>query len=181
MLREFGPIKRRQYAEPKRIGSDDGEKKRARKPVKPSKRMLVVDGYNVIFAWDSLRAYAEHSLERAREALMDTLSSYSAYTKTEITLVFDAHHVKGGSGAELTHDGYRVVYTKKEQTADAFIEKLMRELGPDYNVRVVTADGLIQLSALGAGVLRTTPREFEQEVAEVGKQISEYARRLTEA
>ena len=111
---------------------------------------------------------------------MDTLSSYAAYTKTEITLVFDAHHVKGGVGSDFTRDGYRVVFTKKEQTADAYIEKLMRELGPDYNIRVVTGDGLIQLSALGAGVLRTTPKEFEQEIAEIGKQISEYARRLTD-
>ena len=178
MLREFGPIKRRQYTEPKRIGEDDGERKQRRKPIKPTKRMLVIDGYNVIFAWDDLRAYSAHSLDRAREALMDTLSSYAAYTKTEIMLVFDAHHVKEGAGSEFTRDGYRVVFTKKEQTADAYIEKLLRELGPDYNVRVVTADSLIQLSALGAGVLRTTPREFEQEIAEVGKQISEFARRL---
>ena len=178
MLKEFGPIKRRQYTEPKRIGEDEGERKHRRKPAKPTKRMLVVDGYNVIFAWDNLRAYSAHSLERAREALMDTLSSYSAYTKTEIVLVFDAHHVKDGAGSEFTRDGYRVVFTKKEQTADAFIEKLVRELGPDYNIRVVTGDSLIQISALGAGVLRTSPREFEQEVAEVGKRISEYAIRL---
>ena len=109
---------------------------------------------------------------------MDILSNYVAYTKTGITLVFDAHKVKDGAGSDFTRDGYRVVFTKKEQTADAFIEKLMHELGPDYNIRVVTGDSLIQLSALGAGILRTTPREFEQEIAEVGRQITEFARRL---
>ena len=91
-------------------------------------------------------------------------------------MVFDAHKVKDGFGSDFIRDGYRVVFTKKEQTADAFIEKLMRELGPDYNIRVVTADGLIQLSALGSGILRTTPREFEQEIADIGRQISEFAR-----
>lgn len=179
MLREFGPIKRRKYEEPKSYGEAVEEKKYRKKPPKPTKRMLVIDGYNVIFAWDSLRAYSTHSLERAREALMDILSSYAAYTKSEITLVFDAHHVKDGAGSEFIRDGYRVVFTKKEQTADAFIEKLVHELGPDYNTRVVTGDGMIQLSALGAGVLRTSPREFGQEIAEVGKRIAEYARRLT--
>jgi len=179
MLREFGPIKRRHYVEPKRYGEEEVKKKPHRKPPKPTRHMLIIDGYNVIFAWESLRAYSRASLERAREALMDILSSYAAYTKTEITLVFDAHHVKDGAGSEFTRDGYRVVFTKKEQTADSFIERLVRELGPDYNVRVVTADGLIQISALGAGVLRTTPAEFETEVTDVGNKISEYARRLT--
>ena len=176
MLREFGPIKRRQYTEPKRMGTDDEQKKYKPKKQKSTKKMLIIDGYNIIFAWDELKRYADTSLERAREALMDVLSNYAAYTKTEIALVFDAYRVKDGAGSDMIHDGYRVVYTKRDQTADAYIEKMMAELGPDYNIRVVTGDRLLQISALASGVLRMSANEFVEEIRAVGNQISELAR-----
>ena len=92
----------------------------------PQKHLTIVDGYNVIWAWSSLREIAEFSLEKARETLMDILSNYVAFTKTDLTLVFDAYLVRDGVGSEFMHDGYRVVYTKADQTADAYIEKETR-------------------------------------------------------
>ena len=124
MLREFGPIKRRRYTE-KHVVSGEREKHRPKKSLTPQKRLTIIDGYNVIYAWDSLREIAECSLEKAREALMDLLSNYVAFTKNELTLVFDAYLVKDGQGSDFGKDGYRVVYTKENQTADTFIEQLM--------------------------------------------------------
>ena len=141
--------------------------------------MTIVDGYNLIHSWDTLKTVAEYSLEKARETLMDLLSSYVAFTKTELILVFDAYLVKDGEGSEKVHDGYRVVYTKKDQTADAYIERLMHELGPDYTVRVVTGDRLLQFSAVHEGISRMTVKEFESEVIAVGNEITEFIKKLT--
>ena len=110
---------------------------------------------------------------------MDLLSSYVAFTKTELILVFDAYLVKDGEGSEEVHDGYRVVYTKKDQTADAYIERLMHELGPDYSVRVVTGDRLLQFSAVHEGISRMTVKEFESEVIAVGNEITEFIKKLS--
>lgn len=180
MLREFGPIKRRRYSEP-RVNSAEQNSKRPHKktPVK-NNRMIIVDGYNVIYAWDDLREIADFSLEKARESLMDILSNYVAFTKTDLTLVFDAYLVKDGTGSDFMHDGYRVVYTKEDQTADTFIEQMMHELGPDYSIRVVTGDRLLQFSAVHAGVLRMTAKEFLDEITAVGNEITEFVRKLSE-
>ena len=120
---------------------------------------MIIDGYNLIHADDNLKATAEHSLENAREDLMNLLSSYVAYTKTELVLVFDAYLVEDGRGTEFMRDGYKVVFTKAEQTADTYIEKLMHELGPDYSIRMVTGDRLLQFSAVHSGVSRM-PKNF---------------------
>jgi predicted RNA-binding protein with PIN domain len=180
MLREFGPIKRRRYSEPKTVTSDRPQKAPKPKPQKPQKKMLIVDGYNLIYAWDRLRAVADRSLEQARDTLMNVLSDYVAYTKTELVLVFDAYLVKGGAGSEFLHDGYRVVFTRQDQTADAYIERMMHELGPNYNIKVVTGDRLLQLSAVHSGILRMTAREFEDEVTRIGNEITEVIRRYSE-
>ena len=89
--------------------------------------MVLIDGYNVIYSWDYLKETADFSLEKAREELMDILSNYVAYTKTELVLVFDAYLVKDGEGSEFMHDGYKVVFTKSDHTADAYIERIMHE------------------------------------------------------
>ncbi|MBQ1233519.1 MAG: NYN domain-containing protein [Clostridia bacterium] len=136
MLREFGPIRRKKYTEPK-ITIANGKAARKPKAVKTPKNLLIVDGYNVIYAWDALKQTADYSLEKAREELMDMLSDYHAFTKTDVLLVFDAYLVKDGAGSEIKHDGYRIVYTKQDQTADAYIEQVMHDLGPDYSIRVV--------------------------------------------
>ena len=179
MLRSFGPIRRKQYGE-KRINSAKEEKKRPHKKPTPQKHMVIVDGYNVIYAWESLREVAEFSLEKARETLMDILSNYVAFTKTELTLVFDAYLVPDGAGSEITHDGYRIIYTKENQTADAYIERMMHELGPNYNVRMVSGDKLLQFSAVHSGILRVTAAEFEAEVTAVGEEINEFIKRLSQ-
>ena len=179
MLRSFGPIRRKQYGE-KRINSAKEEKKRPHKKPTPQKHMVIVDGYNVIYAWESLREVAEYSLEKARETLMDILSNYVAFTKTELTLVFDAYLVPDGAGSEILHDGYRIVYTKENQTADAYIERMMHELGPNYNIRMVSGDKLLQFSAVHSGILRVTASEFEAEVTAVGEEINEFIKKLSQ-
>ncbi len=179
MLRSFGPIRRRQYGE-KRINAAKEEATRPHKKPQPQKHMVIVDGYNVIWAWDSLREVAEFSLEKARETLMDILSNYVAFTKTELTLVFDAYLVPDGAGSEIFHDGYRIIYTKENQTADAYIERMMHELGPNYNIRMVSGDRLLQFSAVHSGILRVTAAEFEAEVTAVGEEITDFIQKLSQ-
>ena len=137
--------------------------------------------YNLIYSWDILKKTADFSLEKAREELMDTLSSYVAYTKTELLLVFDAYLVKDGEGSEFTKDGYKVVYTKADQTADAYIEKVMHDLGPDYSIRMVTGDKLLQFSAVHSGISRMTAKEFLEELTKIGNEISDFVRKLSES
>ena len=164
MLRTFGPIRRKQYSEPKRTDYTPKDKHVPKKNTEPKKRLTIVDGYNVIYAWESLRKTSEYSLEKARESLLDVLSNYSAYTGMEITVVFDAYLVKHGSGSDFVREGCRVVYTAEDQTADAFIEKMMRQLGPNYDIRVVTGDRLLQFSAVHSGISRMTAKELEDEI-----------------
>ncbi len=180
MLREFGPIRRKQYSEPQRNAAEQSAKTKRKKPTEPQKKLLILDGYNLIYSWDSLKELADFSLEKARETLMDILSNYVAYTKTELVLVFDAYLVKDGTGSDYTHDGYRVVFTKQDETADAFIEKMMHELGPNYNVTVVTGDRLLQFSAVHSGILRMTAEEFRDDLTRVGNQINDFLRKLSE-
>jgi predicted RNA-binding protein with PIN domain len=178
MLRATGPIKRPKYSEPKVNSADKDKKKQKIKPQAPRKNMVIVDGYNLIYSWDNIKEISEYSLEKARETLMDILSNYVAYTKVELVLVFDAYLVKDGEGSDFKHDNYRVVYTRQDQTADAFIEKMMHELGPDYSVRVVTGDRLVQNAAVHSGVLRMTTKEFEAEVTRIGKEIDDFVKKL---
>ena len=179
MMRVFGPIRRKQYSEPKVISAGKTEKAKKKPPV-PQKSMIIVDGYNVIFSWESLKSTAAKSLEDARDLLIDTLSNYSAFTKREVSIVFDAYRVKPGRGSDTLEGTLRIVYTKQDETADTYIEKIMHELGPNYNIQLVTGDRLLQISALHSGIVRTTAKEFEAEVARVGKEITEFAEKLSE-
>ena len=181
MLRTFGPIRRKQYGEPKIINHGKAEKLPKKKEQKPQKHLTIIDGYNVIHSWESLKKIAAHSLEDARKALMDTLANYVAYTKTELVLVFDAYLVKDGMGSDFMENGYRVVFTKADQTADTYIEIMMNELGPNYNVRVVTGARLLQNSAVVSGVLRMTAKELEDEITKVGNEITEFVRKLSQS
>jgi len=95
--------------------------------------------------------------------------------------VFDAYLVRDGAGSEFVHDGYRVVYTKEDQTADAYIEKMMHDLGPDYSIRTVTNDKLLQFSAVHAGVSRMTAKEFLEELTRIGNEITEFMRKLSQS
>lgn len=180
MLREFGPIRRKHYSEPKTISGTSSKKPKRIKP-KAQKNLVIVDGYNIIYAWASLRELADFSLEKARETLMGILSNYTAFTKTELVLVFDAYLVKDGEGSDFMYDGYRVVFTKQDQTADAFIEQMMHELGPDYSIRVVTSDRLLQFSAVHSGISRMSAAEFESEIISVGNEITSFVKKLSQS
>ena len=177
MLREFGPIKRPSYRPPIIRGQDNS--KSLEKPVS-SKRYLIVDGYNVIFAWEDLKEIAESDLERARNELMRILSNYSAFTKHDVVLVFDAYKVAGNHGKRFDYQNIHVVFTKERELGDVYIEKLIAEIGKNDNVRVVTSDALIQLSAVRYGVLRMSAAEFALEVNEVNGKIGEILTDLRE-
>lgn len=181
MLREFGPIKRKKYSEPKVISAQSNKKQPKQKSLTSGRRMIIIDGYNVIYSWEELKNTADFSLEKARDELMDILSNYVAYTKTELVLVFDAYLVKDGEGSDFMRDGYRVVYTKADQTADAYIERMMHELGPDYSIRMVTGDRLLQFSAVHSGISRMTALEFYDEVTRVGNEITDFVKKLAES
>lgn len=181
MLRTYGPIRRKRYSEPKRMSFDGKKDKPKRsKIVRSQRNMVIVDGYNLIYSDDALKSTADFSLEKARDDLMNILSSYVGYTKCELVLVFDAYLVEDNKGTEISHDGYKVVYTKENETADTYIEKLMHELGPDYSIRMVTNDRLLQFSAVHSGVSRMTAKEFLEELTRIGNEISEFVRRLSE-
>ena len=167
MEREFGPIRRKVYGEGKRTVTAEPKLHRNRKS------LYIIDGYNVIFAWDELAAIAETDLEGARNQLCDILANYKAFTKRDMVLVFDAYNVKGTVERKLDYQGLNVVYTKENELGDTYIEKLVNQIGRDHSVRVVTSDGLIQLQAVRSGVLRLSAREFREEILAVDKEIAE--------
>lgn len=139
---------------------------------------IIVDGYNVIFAWDELKEIARYSLESARKSLLDILSEYGAFIKNEIVVVFDAYKVSPNRGEKFEYNNIRVVFTKENETADTYIEKLVSEIGKNEKVRVVTSDNLIQLSSLRFGVLRESSLEFYDDVKNSEKQIAEILEKL---
>ena len=132
---------------------------------------LLVDGYNIIFAWDELNALAKESLDAARHRLMDILCNYQGYQKCVLILVFDAYRVPGSPGAIEQYHNIHVVYTKEAETADMFIERVTHEIGKNRRVRVATSDGMEQVIILGHGALRVSARMFHEEVQNVEKQI----------
>ena len=132
---------------------------------------LLVDGYNIIFAWDELNALAKDSLEAARHKLMDILCNYQGYQKCNLILVFDAYRVPGSPGSIEQYHNIHVVYTKEAETADMFIERVTHEIGRNRRVRVATSDGMEQIIILGHGALRVSARMFHEEVLNVEKQI----------
>lgn len=167
MEREFGPIRRRQYSEavldtPKTAHAAERKKE-----------YIIVDGYNLIFAWEGLAALAKENFDAARHILTDILCNYRGYTKCELVLVFDGYKVKGNTGEKSDYNGIHLVFTKENETGDMYIEKLVEEVGKNYSVRVVTSDNLIQVSALRAGVLRMPAREFIKEIERVNDRIKE--------
>ena len=159
MEREFGPIKRPQYQV---LSNRPASELLTIRP--PKQQYLIVDGYNVIFAWDDLAETAKNDLEAARRQLCDGLSSYSAYKNCRCVVVFDGYKVKGNPGEKGEFVGLQVVYTKENETGDAYIEALVARIGPNYNVRVATSDSLVQLSSIRSGVLRVSARELRVEV-----------------
>ena len=168
MEREFGPIRRPEYR------SAEVNAAQVQNNV-PSARneYIIVDGYNLIFAWDELKKLAADRLDLARTRLMDMLSNYCGYTKSRLVLVFDGFRTPGNPGSKTEYHNINVAFTRDGETGDAYIEKLVNDIGRNYSVRVVTADNLIRLSALRSGVLRCSSGEFKNEVEWVLGQIDE--------
>ena len=130
LQREFGPIRRAQYAAPVRNAAPGARTSRERGAVPSRRERVIVDGYNVIFAWDELRALADSGhIDAARERLMDALSNYAAFTRREVVVVFDGYRVPGGQGEKFDRSGLHVVFTRQGETADAYMEKLADEIG----------------------------------------------------
>ena len=173
MAREFGPVRRPLYRAPEKRETlpDTGLRE-------IGQRYYVVDGYNVIFDWDELHALAERDLSAARERLMDTLCGWAAFTRTQVVLVFDGYKVPGSLGEKLDYRGIHVVYTKERETGDMYIERFLQQVGKNDHVRVVTSDGLIQLSAVRTGAMRMSSAEFGRQVAEASDQIQAFIARM---
>lgn len=181
MLREFGPVKRKEYgsrntryiAGGKSVDAGEYYKKHRDKYTKPLENYLLVDGYNIIFAWDELKDLAKTNLDAARGRLMDILCDYQGFTKCHLILVFDAYKVKGNPGEVGKYHNIHVVYTKEAETADMYIEKVTKEMAKDHRVRVATSDGLEQLIIMGHGAMRVSAAEFYREVMEVKEKVRE--------
>ena len=190
--RTYGPI-RKLGEEPPAGRSVKGWKKSRRDPLEGygksssdykqkktpdgEKEYLLVDGYNIIFAWEDLKELAAVNIDGAREKLMDILCNYQGFKKSTLILVFDAYKVKGNPGSVETYHNIHVVYTKEAETADQYIEKTVHEIGRKYRVTVATSDQLEQVIILGQGGQRMSARELLEDVIEVSHQIRETARK----
>lgn len=146
------------------------------RPLGEQKDYLLVDGYNIIFAWDELKTLAKDNLDAARLKLMDMLCNYQGFTHCELICVFDAYKVKGGTGEVGMYHNIHVVYTKEAQTADAYIEKTSKELAKKHRVRVATSDALEQVIVMGHGAVRVSARELYEELEQIAGQMQEYYR-----
>ncbi len=168
MEREFGPIRRPEYRA-RQLNAAVNEVSQ----LSNRKEYLIVDGYNLIFAWDELKALAAERLDLARERLMDILSGYAGFTGAKLVLVFDGFRTPGNPGSRTEYHNISVAFTRDGETGDAYIERLVNEIGKNYAVRVVTSDNLIRVSALRSGVLRCSSGEFRGEAEWVLTQIEE--------
>ena len=174
--RTYGPAKTRQLLTPvpKEAPASQPEEKRE---APPEGEILLVDGYNVIFAWDEWKETVRDNFDAARIQLMDLMCDYAAVTGREVVLVFDAYKVKGNPGSAEKYKNIYVVYTREAQTADAYIEKTTLLARSRARIRVVTSDRPEQLIALGNEALRTSAREFRREVITVQGSIADYLAR----
>ncbi len=160
MEREFGSIRRPIY----QVKADQRPATEEIHIRPPKQKYIIVDGYNIIFAWEDLAAQARSDLDAARRQLCDYLSSFAGYTKCRLVLVFDGYKNKGSIGEKSQFHNIQVVYTKEGVTADQYIESLADEIGSNYAVRVASSDALVQLSSFRSGVLRMSARELREEV-----------------
>jgi len=159
MQREFGPIKRPKYSNVRYNRADTSKDAAVQK-----KDYIIVDGYNMIYAWEGLRELAQTDIDAARDRLITRLINYSNIRSKEVVAVFDAYRVKGGEGSSEEIGGLRVVFTKGGESADAYIERLVHEIGKNFNVKIASSDGMIQITALRMGTLRLSAHELELEV-----------------
>lgn len=171
----YGPIKRKSgeaMHTPRSAGSERIKPPKA-VPLPEGPEYLLVDGYNIIFAWEELAELARTDLDAARHRLIQILCNYQGYRRCELILVFDAYKVKGNPGSIEQQHGIHVVYTKEAETADMYIEKVTHTLAKEHRVRVATSDGLEQIIILGHGAVRVPARQFREEVEQVERAIRE--------
>ena len=171
----YGPIKRDPLAAFRPVKGDRPDFQAEQWSVLPE--YLLVDGYNIIFAWDDLAALARDSLASARQKLMDILCNYQGFKQCILILVFDAYRVPGSPGAIEQYHNIHVVYTREAETADMYIERVTHEIGRERRVRVATSDGMEQIIILGHGAYRLSARQFREEVDEVEREIRRFVRR----
>ncbi len=177
MKRTYGANKKKatkypyKKAQKKTVTAPGGGGAKAAK--KPRERYLLVDGYNIVFAWEGLNELAKVNIDAARSRLMDILCNYQGYVRCTLIVVFDAYQVKGGIGQMFPYHNIHVVYTKEAETADQYIEKLAHQIGRDYDVTVATSDGLEQLIIRGQGCKLLSARELYEEVQRVEERIRE--------
>lgn len=174
----YGPIKNRSANQNHFTFTKSADKTNENKKYRSSRspkyegcEYLLVDGYNVIFAWDSLRELSKNNIDGARNTLINILCNYQGYKKCEVILVFDAYKVRGNNREVEKVNNINIVYTKEAETADMYIEKVSHKLAKNHKVRVVTSDALEQLIILGNGALRVSSREFLFEVQQAEEEI----------
>lgn len=136
-----------------------------------SSKYLLVDGYNIIYAWPELKSLANHNMDAARTKLQDILCNYQGYKKCNVILVFDGYKVKGNPGSVIQYHNIHVIFTKEAETADQYIEKVAQEIGRQYDVKVATSDKLEQVIILGKGATRLSARDLEKEIQETNAEI----------
>ena len=169
--RTYGPVRRKVASYTVKKSAPEQKKHQKSKPVKLGDEYLLVDGYNIIFAWDELKELAKDNLNMARDRLIDILCNYQGFKQCNLILVFDAYKVKGNVGSAEKIHNINVVYTKEAETADMYIEKITHEIGKKHRVRVATSDNLEQIIILGNGATRLSANELLQEVKLAEKTI----------
>lgn len=171
----YGPITHKKVPEKRKVTAvsaiDKAAEKLMKNPQYNGTEYLLVDGYNVIFAWEHLKELTERSLDGARQVLINILCNYQGYSKCNLILVFDAYRVKGQYREVEIVNGISIVYTKEAETADMFIEKVSHKLAKNNRVRVVTSDALEQMIILGNGALRVSSLAFLKEVRQAEEEI----------
>ena len=184
-IRTFGERKRRDFNQegPRRVvcppqkagGASSSGQKKGGKPEQDGdqEEYLLVDGYNIIFAWEELRELSKVTIDGARHKLMDILCNYQGYRKWTVIVVFDAYKVVGNTGQALDYHNIHVVYTKEAETADQYIEKLAHRIGRKYQVTVATSDGLEQLIIYGQGCRLMSASDLKEDVLRVNELIRE--------
>jgi len=178
-VRTFGPIKRKLDYSQGRLGYEKKsteektsiKQKAARKEIEPVEEYLLVDGYNIIFAWDELNELGKVNMDSARYKLMDILCNYQGFKKCNVILVFDAYKVKGNIGEVQEYHNIHVVYTKEAETADQYIEKVSREISKKHRVTVATSDATEQLIILGHGATRLSAKDLKEDIQRIRDQI----------
>ena len=181
--RTYGPIRRRDFESRAQKPPEKSEQPEEEKPamrqtlsgpgLSRREEYLLVDGYNIIFAWDELKTIAQKSMDTARQILMDILSNYQGYRGNHVILVFDAYKVPGNLGSVSRYHNIHVVYTKEAETADSYIEKTTYSIARHHKVQVATSDNLEQVIILGHGALRISAAELRAQVGQVKQQIDQ--------